>query len=108
MVPLKYLSSFCRTLEMSVINCEINLHPNLSKRCIIVATTAADQGATFSITDTKIYVPVLILSTQYNAKLLKQIKSAFKGQMEQILIKNIIRKIKPIIELFNWSSFFKE
>ena len=75
---------------MPVINCEINLHPNLSKRCIIVATTAADQGATFSITDTKIYVPVLILSTQYNAKLLKQ-----------ILIKNIIRKIKPIIELFN-------
>ena len=63
---------------MSVINCEINLHPNLSKRCIIVATTAADQGATFSITDTKIYVPVLILSTQYNAKLLEQIKSAFK------------------------------
>ena len=63
---------------MSVINCEINVHPNLSKRCIIVATTAADQGATFSITDTKIYVPVLILSTQYNAKLLEQIKSAFK------------------------------
>ena len=35
-------------------------------------------AATFSITDTKLYVPVVTLSTQDNAKLLEQLKSGFK------------------------------
>ena len=38
----------------------------------------ADQATTFSITDTKLYVPVATLSTQDNAKLLEQLKSGFK------------------------------
>ena len=38
----------------------------------------ADQGTTFSITDTKLYVPVVTLSTQDNAKLPEQLKSGFK------------------------------
>ena len=37
-----------------------------------------NQGATFTITETKVYVPVVTLSTQDNAKLLTQIKSGFK------------------------------
>ena len=36
------------------------------------------KGITFEITDTKLYIPVVTLSTQDNAKLLEQIKSAFK------------------------------
>ena len=48
MVPLKYLSNFWRTLEMPLINCEINLHLNWSKKCVLVATATADQDATFS------------------------------------------------------------
>ena len=40
MVPLKYLSNFWRTLEMSLINCEINLNLNWSKKCVIVANNA--------------------------------------------------------------------
>ena len=36
------------------------------------------QGPTFTITDTKLYVPVVTLSTQDNAKLLEQLKSGFK------------------------------
>ena len=32
----------------------------------------------FAITDTKLYVPVVTLSTQDNAKLLEQLKSGFK------------------------------
>ena len=36
------------------------------------------QGAIFLITDTKIYVPVLTISTQDNAKLLEQLRSGFK------------------------------
>ena len=78
MVPLKYLSNFWRTLEMPLINCEITLDLNLSEKYIMVATNIANQGATFSTTDTKLYVPVITLSTQDNAKLLEHLKSGFK------------------------------
>ena len=77
-VPLKYLSNFWRTLEMPLTNCEITLDLNWYEKCISVATNIANQGATFSITDTKLYVPVIILLTQNNAKLLEQLKSGFK------------------------------
>ena len=43
---------FWRTLEIPLNNCEINLDINWSEKCIIVATAVANQGATFSITDT--------------------------------------------------------
>ena len=35
------------------------------------------KATTFAITDAKLYVPVVTLSTQDNAKLLKQLKSGF-------------------------------
>ena len=70
MLPLKCLSNFWRSLEMSLINCEITFDLNWSENCVIVATNAATQATTFSITDTKLYVPVVTLSTQDNAKLL--------------------------------------
>ena len=72
MVPLKYLTNFWKTLEMPLINCEITVNLNQSEKCVIVATDVADQAALFSITDdTKLYVPVVTLSTQDNAKLLE-------------------------------------
>ena len=75
MVPLKYLSNFWRTLEMPLINCEIELTLTLSLTCVITNSTGV---GTFAITDTKLYVPVVTLSTQDNAKLLEQLKSGFK------------------------------
>ena len=81
MATLKYLSNFWRTLEMSFINCEINLDLSWSKNCIIVANNA-DKATTFLITDTKLYAPVATLSTQYNAKLLEQLKSGFKRTID--------------------------
>ena len=75
MVPLKYLSNFCRTLEMPLINCEVNLILTWSSTCIITNSTGA---GTFEITDTKLYVLVVTLSTKENAKLLQQLKSGFK------------------------------
>ena len=78
MVPLKYLSNFWRTLEMPLINGEINLILSWSKNCVIVSTDVANQNATFEITDTKLYVPLVILSTEDNSKLLQQLKSGFK------------------------------
>ena len=72
MVPLKYLSNFWRTLEISLINCETNLPFRRSEKCILVAGIAANQVPKFKITDAKLYVPVVTLSTQDNVKLLKQ------------------------------------
>ena len=79
MVPLKYVSNFRRTFEMSLIDCEIALDLNWSQKCFMVATNVANQGATFSITGTKLLVPVVTVLTQDNLKLLKQQKSGFKG-----------------------------
>ena len=78
MVPLKYLSNFWRTLEMSLINCEVNLILTWSSNCVLIATAVQNQAATFEITDTKLYVPVVTLSTQENTKFLQQLKSGFK------------------------------
>ena len=81
MVPFKYLSNFGGTIKISLINCEINLDLSMSEKCVIVTVTLANQGATFSITDTKLYVPIVILSIQDNVKLLKQLKSDFKRRI---------------------------
>ena len=75
MVPLKYLSNFWRTLEMPLINCEVNLILAWSSTCVI---TNSDGAGTFEITDTKLYVPVVTLSIQENAKFLQQLRSGFK------------------------------
>ena len=47
-------------------------------RCIIIDANVANQVPTFTITETNLYVPVVTLSTQDNAKLLPQFKSGFK------------------------------
>ena len=78
MVPLKYLCNFWRTLEKPFINYENTLDLNWSENCVIVTTNVAAPATTFSITDTKLHVPVVTLQTQDNAKLLEQLKSGFK------------------------------
>ena len=78
MVPLKYLSNFWRTLEMPLINCEVKLILTWSACCVIIYTNVNNQVPTFTITETNLYVPVVTLSTQDNAKLLPQLKSGFK------------------------------
>ena len=74
-MPLKYLFNFWRTLEISLTNYEINLILTCSEDCVISSATGATK---FKITDTKLYVPVVILSTQDNEKLLQQWNSGFK------------------------------
>ena len=78
MIPLKYLSNFWRNLEMPLINCEVELILNWSANCVIISTNVNNQVPTFTITETNLYVPVVTLSTQDNAKLLPQLKSGFK------------------------------
>ena len=78
MAPLKYLSNFWITLEMPLINCEVELILTWSENCVIISTNVANQNPTFTITETNLHVPVVTLSTQDNAKLLPQLKSGFK------------------------------
>ena len=78
MFPLKYLINFWRALEMSLINCEVNLIFTLYANCVILYTNVANQIPTFTITETNLFVPVVTLSTQVNAKLLPHLKSGFK------------------------------
>ena len=78
MIPLKYLSNFGRTREMYIINCEINLQLKWSNNCILVAEAVANKKPEFQITNTKLYVPVVTLSTQGNIKLFRRLESDFK------------------------------
>ena len=88
-VPLKYLSNFWRTLNMTLINCELSLTLTWSENCVITSLEkritiintrrhTSPTNATFKITDTKLYVPVVTLSTKDDNNFLEQLKSGFK------------------------------
>ena len=98
-VPLKQLSNFWRTIEMLLINCEIELILTWSENCVLTDNTThtardadpdanppaqareridASTNATFKITDTKLHVPIVTLSTKNDKKILEQLKSVFK------------------------------
>ena len=92
-VPLKYLSNFWRTLNMPLINCEINLILTWSENCVLTSKATRDANlnahpavaainnptnATFKITDVKLYVPVATLSTENDKTLLEQLRTGFK------------------------------
>ena len=55
-------------------NCEVNLILNWSKGCVIIDS---ENKGKFAITETKLYVPIVTVSTQDNAKLFQQLKSVF-------------------------------
>ena len=74
-VPLKYLSNFWKTLELPLIICEISLDLTWSRICVI---SSAVEMTEFKITDTKIFVLIVTLSTGNSVKLLKKLESGFK------------------------------
>ena len=78
MVPFKYLNNSWKTLEMSLSKCEITLILIGYVNCFIIGVPT-----TFTITDTKLFVPLVTLSTQDNEKLLQQFKSGFEGTIKQ-------------------------
>ena len=78
LVPIKYLSNFWRTLKMAEIICEVELLLTWSKNCVI---SSATEDTKFAVTEAKLYVPVVTLSTEDNAKLLQQLKSNFKRKI---------------------------
>ena len=60
---------------MPLINCEVDLILAWAKDCVITSSVGEKK---FTITETKLYVPVVPISTQDNGKLLEQLKSGFK------------------------------
>ena len=88
-IPLKHLSNFWRSLNIPLINCEVELILTWSKNCVLadMATRNAEghnpaivapSGATFQLDDMKLYVPVVTLSNENDTKLLEQLKTGFK------------------------------
>ena len=53
----------------------------MSEICVIFFTDVVIQRPTFSITETKLSLPVVTLSTQDNAKLLQELKSGFERKI---------------------------
>ena len=99
-VSLKYLSNFCRTLEISLINCEFNLILTWSADCVISSATGAIK---FGITDIEPYAMVVTLLSQDNAKLLEKLNQVWKEQLTGTNIyQKINRKKKPLLKRFNW------
>ena len=97
--PLQHLSSFWRSLRTLLINCEISLDLRWCKNCVFtskatrnalpaegdnpaVAAINNPTNAEFSITDCKLYVPVVTLSAENENKLLEQLKTGFPLTVE--------------------------
>ena len=113
-VPLKYLSNFRRTLDMRLINCEIELVLTWFKNCVItsmekrvIKNTRRDNSPTsaiFQIKDTKLYVPVVTSPTENDKKLLEQLKSGFKRTIKwnksrsQITVQNNNNNLNYLID----------
>ena len=74
-VPLKYLSSFWRSLEMPVINCKVYLELNWIEDCIL---SSAGNYAKFEITDAKLHVPIVTLFTKDSEDLERRLSKGFK------------------------------
>ena len=74
-VPLKYLSNFWRSLEMLLINCKVELSLVWNENCVAwnencVLSSEELSNSVFA-TDAKLYVPIVTLSAENNAKLSK-------------------------------------
>ena len=79
-VPLKDLSNFWKTLDIPLINCEVSLTLTWPKNCILTDVTTKDleednpaidavTGVTFTMTDARLHVPAVNLSTKDDNKL---------------------------------------
>ena len=75
-VILKYLSNFCRSLEMLLINCKVELSLTWYTNCVTIIGNGTNT--TFAITDTKLDVPIVTLKNEENAKLSKSLNKGFK------------------------------
>ena len=76
-VPLKYFSNFWRSSEMPLINCKAELSLSWDPNCV---RSSLVGNSTFTITNVKLYVPIVTLSAVDNAKLSKLLSEDLKNQ----------------------------
>ena len=74
-LSLKYLIIFWRSLEIPLINCKVELSLKWYENCVLSNVAG---NSSFTITDTKLYAPVVTLKTEHNTKLSKLLTEGFK------------------------------
>ena len=103
-VPLTYLSNFWRSIKIPLINCKVHLELNSIEDCIL---SSAGGSAKFEITDPKLHVRIVTLSTKDSVNLTKQLREGFKRSVYwNNYLTNpaiVIEKGKSIYELLNAS-----
>ena len=77
LIPLKHLSNFWWSLEIQLINCKVELSLKWIESCVLTTSVNANN-VTFKIPDAKLYVPIVTLSAEDNAKLSKLLGEGFK------------------------------
>ena len=93
-IPLKYLGNFWRALNIPLISCEVSVELKWNKNYVMtsleerqvdagppVVRDNSPTGATLSINDCKLYIPVVTLSKDDEIKLLTNLKSGFKTEI---------------------------
>ena len=68
-------SNFWRSLDIPLINCKVHLELNLIEDCIL---SSAGDSSKFEITDAKLHVLIVPLSTKDSVDLTKQLNERFK------------------------------
>ena len=127
--PLKHLSNFWRSLGMPLINCEVSLILTWSENCVLIDITTqtvrnakpnadppveareridAPTNTTFKITDTKLYLPVITLSTENDKKLLEQLRTGFKRTIKWNKYRSEMtnQTKNDNLKLFDWSNIY--
>ena len=113
---MKYLSNFCRSLDLHLIKCEIDLDLSWSKNCVLSEEDGNLITVTFQINSTKVYVPVVTLLMNDNIKFLENIEQRFKRTISwnkyrseittQPKNNNLDYKIVPTFRNINWLFVF--
>ena len=113
-VVLKYLNNYWRSLEMLLINCKVELSLKWIENCALTtAQTGANANATdadsstFKVTDAELYVPIVTLSAEGNAKLSKLLAEGFKRSIYWNKYKEI-DNIKVNINNANEQQYIRE
>ena len=87
---------------MTLINCKVGLSVNWIENCVLTTAPIGDDAnatgadsATFKITDTKLYVPIVILLEEDNAKLSKLLGQGFKRSIYWNKYKYVRKLLDP-------------